>query len=365
MWILINKYVSKVSLPEDTGTHLIANIEWWYCFSYLTGDKGGRYAAMASFFRVGETELHKGHYLIFSLIDLGKEEQYNYSLIDSKLQLNLLGMYLPFYLLLHPADTSMWKLYKSLLVGKIPSPHSKMKKAVIEHYPTKLLYGDNQLVFSGENEDRFTVHLEDEKMEIDLQFSPVKPVSLIGGNGKPDDLYYYSFTKNNVQGRIQTENGIENVTGQGWFDHQWGHDYGLIQGDGWNWFGLQLNDGRELLLNEMHSNKGEKKLSQMANLIERDGTLRFTNDVSFQALKYWNSPQTNAKYPLEWKITIPEFSIEINVDAAFPKQEMPILGPLHAIWEGACNVYGQETLSNGKKKTLKGKGFMELVGYAF
>ena len=362
---MIKKFLQEVSLPEDTGPHLISNIEWWYCFSYLKGDLGGRYATMASFFRVGESELNRGHYLIYSLIDLNKEEQYNYSLIDSMLKMNLLAIYLPFYLLLHPADTRIWKLYKSLLMGKIPSPHSKMKKVTIKHNPTQLVYGDNKLIFSGENEDRFTVKLADEKLAINLQFIPVKPVSLIGENAKPDDLYYYSFTKNNVQGRIQTKNGVENVKGQGWFDHQWGLDYGLIQGEGWNWFGLQLNDGRELLLNEMHSNKGEKKHSQMANIIERDGTLRFTREVTFQALENWNSPQSNAEYPLEWKITIPEFSIELNVAAAFPKQEMPIIGPIQAIWEGTCHVYGQETLANGKKKQLNGKGFMELVGYAF
>lgn len=365
MFRLIKKFLNEVSLPEDTGPHIISNIEWWYHFSYLTGDQGGRYATMASFFRVGETELKKGHYLIYSLIDLTQEEQFNYSLIDSNLKLNLMAMYLPFYLLLHPADTRIWKLYKSLLIGKIPSPHSKMKKVTVEYNPTQLVFGDNKLIFSGENEERFTVQLVDEKLAIDLQFVPVKPVSLIGENGKPDDLYYYSFTKNNVQGRIQTENGIENVRGQGWFDHQWGHDYGLILGEGWNWFGLQLNDGRELLLNEMHSSKGENKYSQMANLIERDGTLHFTKNVSFLPLKNWSSSKSNAEYPLEWKIIIPDFSIDLNVTATFPKQEMPIIGPLQAIWEGTCNVYGQEILSNGKRKSLNGKGFMELVGYAF
>ena len=362
---IIKKFVDEVSLPKDTAPHLFSNIEWWYCFSYVTGDRGGRYATMASFFRIGETELNKGHYLIYSLIDLNKEVQHNYSLIDSKLKLNLIAMYLPFYLLLHPADSQIWRLYKSLLMGKIPSPHSKIKKAAISHHPTQLVYGENKLIFLGEKEESFNLQLVDEKLEINLDFVPIKTVSLIGENAKPDDLYYYSFTKNNVQGRIQTEKGIENVKGQGWFDHQWGHDYGLIRGDGWNWFGLQLNDGRELLLNEMHSNQGEEKISQMANLIERDGSLRFTRNIAFQALKKWKSETTKGEYPIEWKIVIPDFSMEINVAATFPQQEMPIIGPLHGIWEGTCHVYGQEILPNGKKKILNGKGFMELVGYAF
>lgn len=362
----MNKRTQEISLPKDTGPHLFSNIEWWYYFSYLTGDKGGRYATMASFFRIGETEFNKGHYLIFNLVDLDTQQHYSYSSIDSTLKRNMLAFYLPYYLLLHPTDRRIWKLYKNLLFGQIPAPHSQIEKATIKEHPTRLIYGDHTLTFFGENENRFNVHLFTKNLGIDLQFTPSKPLSIIGIDGKPDDLYYYSFTKNNVQGQIQTEKGIEKVRGQGWFDHQWGNDYGLLKGNGWNWFGLQLNDGRELLLNEMISNKGQKKYSPMANLIERDGSIRFTRDVSFQEIKYWESSITKAKYPIEWKIRIPDFSMALHVIAMFSDQEMPIIGPgsLQAIWEGACNVYGRETLSNGKSKTLAGKGFMELVGYA-
>ncbi|MFL0506846.1 lipocalin family protein [Ureibacillus sp. 179-F W5.1 NHS] len=360
----MKNFSNEVSLPKDTAPHLFSNVEWWYYFAYLTGEKGGRYATMASFFRIGETELNKGHYLIFSLIDLDKEIQYNYSQIDATLKWNLKAFYLPLYLLLRPNDKRIWRLQKSLLKGKIPSPHTQMKKVTIEHNPTELFYGDHQLSFFGEKEDRFNVQLVDKKLEIDLQFAPLKSIALIGEDGKPDELYYYSFTKNEVQGQIRTEQGTQKVTGQGWFDHQWGWDYALLKGnEGWNWFGLQLNDGRELLLNEMHTS-GEKTFSPMANLIERDGTLRFSRNVDFQEMKHWQSIQTKGKYPIEWKIVIPDFSMELNVKAAFPNQEMLIIGPLQAIWEGACIVSGQETLASGKRKNIYGKGFMELVGYA-
>ncbi|WP_040411641.1 lipocalin family protein [Desulfosporosinus sp. OT] len=238
-----------------------------------------------------------------------------------------------------------------------------VKCAAIERNPTKLRYGDNLLSFYGENEDSFRVHLIEKDVEINLDFSPLKPISLIGGNGKPDNLYYYSFTRNTVQGQIKTANGTENVIGQGWFDHQWGRDYGLMTGIGWNWFGLQLNDGRELLLNEQRSNKSTKTFSPMANLIDKKGILLFTRDVAFKELRYWQSPDTNANYPIEWEILIPEFSINLHVKALFPNQEMPIIGPLQAIWEGACILNGEETLPNNKIRSLDGNGFMELVGY--
>ncbi|RSK26582.1 hypothetical protein EJF36_06760 [Bacillus sp. HMF5848] len=359
---MAKKLTNKISLPGDAGPHSNSNIEWWYYFSYLNGDKGGKYAAMASFFRVGEAECYKGHYLIFTIIDLNRKTKKSYSLFDCRLKKNMLTTYLPFYLLLHPTDVRIWKLYKSLLIGKSPFPHSQTKNGKIKEYPTELIYGKNYLGFMGEKEDSFKVQLCEKDMELALHFTPTKPMSLIGGDGRPDDLYYYSFTRNNVHGQIDTDKGVEIVKGEGWFDHQWGRDYGLIKGVGWNWFGIQLDDGRELLLNEMHSFK--ETFSPMANLIEDDGSLRFTRNISFQEIHHWKSLKTNARYPIEWKITIPQFSIEILVKAVLPNQEMAIMGPLQAIWEGACSVSGHETLPDGSRKLIMGKGFMELVGYA-
>lgn len=355
----------KILLPKDAGPHALSNIEWWYFFSYLTGDKGGHYAAMASFFRVGEVEFFKGQYLIFTLIDLETETRQNFSLIDSNLKRVLISMYLPFHLLQHPLDINMWKLFKSLSKGQIPFPHSRFKKAKIKHNPTRLIYGENSLKFFGKREDSFEVNLIEENVKLNLQFTPLKPVALIGGDGKPNNLYYYSFTQNSVQGKIKTGRGTENVRGQGWFDHQWGRDYRLLTGYGWNWFGLQLKDSRQLLLQEARSNIKGNTFSPMANLIEEDGLLRFTEDVSFTEIKYWQSPKTGATYPVEWKICIPQFLMELQVTATFPEQEMPIIGPLQGIWEGTCNVTGSEMSPCGQTKPLNGKGFMELVGYAY
>lgn len=352
--------LTNISLPKDAGPHKDSNIEWWYFFSFLKGDRGGRYAVMASFFRVGELEFNKGHYIIHTLINLNTKKRLNYSSIDSKVKLNML-LYLPFYLLLHPTDRRMWRMYKSLLKNDIPSPHTLLKNTKIKQNPTELLYGKHKLSFKDENEDTFDVQLMEKDLEVTLEFTPSKPIALIGENGKPDDLYYYSFTKNRVLGKIKTDRGTEIVKGRGWFDHQWGRDYSLAKGFGWNWFGLQLSDGRELLLNEMNPNKPD---SSMANLVEKDGTLRFTRGISFKEMKHWKSLKTNARYPLEWKISIPEFAIELQVAAAFPSQEMQILGPIQAIWEGVCTVTGTEILSNGKRRMIDGMGFMELVGYA-
>ncbi len=362
--MLNNLFRKEVSLPEDKSPHSRVNIEWWYFFAYLTVDQAKQYALMASFFRVGEFPCSKGHYLIYTLIDLEQITRHNYSLLDAKLKRIILTQYLPIYLILHSRDTAMWNLFKSLLKSQIPAPHMLFAKTEIQQNPAKLVFGENTLTFFDNKEDFFKVRLAEKNWKLDLQFTPTKPVALIGGDGKPNNLYYYSMTRNQVTGELQTEKGSALVNGQGWFDHQWGIDYGLINGSGWNWFGLQLDDGRELLLNEERSKTG-KTFSPMANLIEADGSLKYSREVTFEPIEFWESPQTTVRYPIIWEIVIPAFSIELKVTATFPEQEMFIIGPLQAIWEGACILSGRETLPAGRINNLTGKGFVELVGYAF
>ncbi|MBT2662065.1 lipocalin family protein [Bacillus sp. ISL-45] len=55
----------------------------------------------------------------------------------------------------------------------------------------------------------------------------------------------------------------------------------MAKGSGWDWFGLQLSDGRELLLNQMSSGQ------PMANVIEEDGSIRFTRSITFKKIKRW------------------------------------------------------------------------------
>ncbi|HEX2927303.1 MAG TPA: lipocalin family protein [Ruminiclostridium sp.] len=354
----------KISFPEDTGPHVFTDIEWWYYYAFLKGDCGGNYAAMAAFYRAGELPVLKGHYLIFSLIDLNEQASQSFSLIDRRLANNILYINLPLYLLQFPCDKNVWKLYGSLIQDDLPFPHHWLSHASIEKDPLKLSYGDSSMIFKNDRTGRFNVIAADEAMEASLEFKPAKPFSLIGGNGKPDKLYYYSSTRNEVNGCIKKGSSLEHVTGEGWFDHQWGYTGDLLSRTGWNWFGLQLDDGRELLINEFRSIQTGKTFSPMANLIEADGRLRFTRNLALHPLKFWQSPLTNAVYPLEWNICIPEFGMTVAVSADFSEQEMPVLGPLQAIWEGACHISGHETKAIDDSTSISGKGFLELVGYA-
>lgn len=363
----IGSISKQVTLPRDIGPHSFTDMEWWYYYAFLNGKNGGKYAVMGAFYQAGELPILKGHYLIFSLIELtdtANPTKQSFSFIDKKLANNLMFINIPLYLFQCPRDENTIKLYKSLLDDKLPPPHKWLRYASIEEHPTSLFYEQSTMTFKEDKDGQFCASVADGVTEVNLEFNSVKPVSLIVGNGKPDRLYYYSFPRNEVMGYVKKADSIEYVTGEGWFDHQWGYTGDLLTKTGWNWLGIQLDDGRELLINEFRTIKTGDTFSPMANLIEPDGELKFTRNVTLEPSNYWQSPLTKAFYPLNWVITIPEFNIALNAEAIFPDQEMSVLAPLNAIWEGTCLVSGIETNSNYENMLVKGKGFLELVGYA-
>jgi len=348
-----------LSIPRDTAPHPESNLEWWYCYAILSGNGGSRYALMAAFFRVGEMPVGKGHYLIYSLIRLDKPQYIARSYADRALFYQMTGMYLPMYFLFKPGDGYAWEQYGQLVQGKLPPPHGWLSDVSVESRPTKLRYGHAELTFEDDARQAFSLRIDDPEGRIELDFSPDKPLTLVDEEGTLNGLYYYSTTRNRVTGRIRHPYGEEPVTGSGWFDHQWGRNYTLLKGDGWNWFGLQLDDGRELLASELHRPGSSGPKAQA--LLVLDGKAYVSKKVGIEPLRYWKSLRTGLTYPVDWRILAPELGLDIQVSSAFDRQEMPILGPLQAIWEGVCRVSGTD-LRN--RRQVSGQGFVELAGYA-
>ena len=219
------------------------------------------------------------------------------------------------------------------------------------------------MTFHDDHHTNFQLQLVSDNTHIRLDYSPLKPVSLIDEAGKVNGLRYYSVTRNRVHGELYSDDGMELLRGEGWFDHQWGRSYGLLQGEGWDWFGLQLQDGNELLINQLRSPDKTAAPYSVAKLIRWDGSVTTSEQVSLQPIRYWNSRLTSASYPIEWNISLPEFSMELHVIPLLDNQEMPIIGPLQAIWEGVCAVEGEIRSMSGGYVQVKGHGFVELVGY--
>lgn len=356
-----------ITLPKDAGPHPLSNVEWWYCYALLTGSRGGRYAVMASFFRVGEWAVPKGHYIIHSLVRLDRARFESRSELDRSLAVQMAGVYLPAYLLAHPSDGHTWDIYRRLLANALPPPHRYMPSSSVGARPTRLAYGPNRMTFANDGEADFELKLETDTARLRLKFAPSKPLSVIDETGGLNGLRYYSQTRSWVYGELYEEGRAETLRGEGWFDHQWGRSYGLLAGEGWDWFGLQLADGRELLVSRLRPAGGDSAAGEEtrteARLIRRDGSTAPSDRVSLRPLRHWKSAETGADYPVAWTISLPDYGMTLRVAPLLDRQEMPVLGPLRAIWEGVVAFEGDEQDGEGASARIAGYGFMELVGY--
>jgi predicted secreted hydrolase len=216
----------------------------------------------------------------------------------------------------------------------------------------------------------FSLHLDaGEADKVDLSFAATKPAMAVGGTGEtgltsPSDMHYFSLTRCQATGRVDTGKGYEQVTsGSGWIDHQWGSSW-TAENDGWDWWGIQLADGTDILVFRHRDLATGKTFFPLATFMDKDGNQTVTHKIVFTQLPgaTWKSPATGNRYPLHWALSFPEKRLKLDVAAAAESQEMPIFGPIGAIWEGACNVDAAWS-SGGATKHVPGGAYMELVGY--
>jgi predicted secreted hydrolase len=74
----------------------------------------------------------------------------------------------------------------------------------------------------------------------------------------------------------------------------------------------------------------------------------------------WQSPKNGGRYPIRWRVWIPERRIDLIVQAAFPDQELDTRGSTQVIyWEGSVTASG-----TAAGRPISGMGYLEMTGYA-
>ncbi len=353
-----------VGLPQDAGPHDASLIEWWYFNAFLTGESGKRYAVVGSFFRTGITPQRKGHYLIFSLADLDTKKKSAYSIID-RANLELLKAFLPLAALQQPGDPRPGKLLAILQKGQIPRPHRAIAStAAVKKRPFAIAFGKNSLAQASADARTWKARLVGDDFTLALTLSqPDRPPMLVGGAGKtglgkPDDMFYLSLTRMRSQGTLTRRGKAEKVSGDGWLDRQWGTSW-VVGDNGWDWFGLQLSDGSDLIVYRIKDNRSGKVLRAEATLLDRNGRQVVDKAPTFTPSGAWTDPVSKITYPRAFRVTLPAIGHTLTITPAFPDQTIPVLGIGDAIWEGVVHVSG----ARREGTPIEGRGYMELVGH--
>jgi predicted secreted hydrolase len=206
---------------------------------------------------------------------------------------------------------------------------------------------------------------DDEKgIAFDLSTHPTKPMVLQGPNGysrKADSgvaSLYYSFTRLATAGKLRMGDRAWTVRGESWMDKEFGSSQLGEDQVGWDWFSLQLRDGRDLMLYLLRRDDGGIDY-RGATLVAPGGSARYLMPEEWQVsvTESWTSPETEATYPARWRVELPAENLRLDVVPVLSDQEnrSRLPGGVY-YWEGAVAVQD----SAGE---LIGRGYVELTGY--
>lgn len=180
----------------------------------------------------------------------------------------------------------------------------------------------------------------------------------LGATGQPS--YYYSFTRMQVTGDLTAGQQILPVRGQAWMDHQWG-DFTQLSAAGWDWLGVQLDDGREVMAFFFRDSAGSRHFGA-ATLVDADGTSYplDAGEISVTPWQTWRSPSSGAVYPISWRVIVPKAHLDVFVSATVAHQELDTRRTTGlTYWEGQAVASVAET---GEQPL--GLAYIELTGYA-
>ena len=328
-----------VRLPRDLYAHNEAQTEWWYYTGHLKTLSGHQFGFELVFFK-RRTDLDR-----FGVVPL--------RLIANPL-------YLAHFAITDEARSSFRYAHRKSANGLLDPPAVTSAK----RYYLKL--GDWTV------REAQGLHLLHATLGDDLVFEaalrPARPAVLNGHEGvgvsfkdHGEASRYFSFTRMEAEGRITWYGQTERFEGSAWMDREFGTWRTTDNQKGWDWFGLQLETGAELMVYHIRDREGRPNPFSSGTFVDSQGarTHLAREDFTLQTTARWRSPRTGTLYPSGWRLRVPRFSIDVTITPVLKDQELDTRGTTMIVyWEGACTVEGLQ----GETQT-RGRAYVELVGY--
>jgi predicted secreted hydrolase len=316
-----------LSFPRDWGSHPQFRTEWWYVTGWITSAAGEQLGFQITFFR--------------SKPDLSGD---NPSAFAAK------QIVIAHCALSDPKRGRLWQDQRIARAG--------LGLAGAAEGDTHVWIGD----WSLKHEGPYVARIAAEDFSLDLTLSETQPVLMNGENGfsrkgpgEQAASYYYSLPHVQVTGTVSRRGSATRVSGEAWFDHEWSSEYLDPQAAGWDWIGINLEDGGALMAFQIRGLDGAPRWAG-GTFRGSDGALQVLKpaDVDFHAGRRWTSPRTGIVYPVEW--TVRAGARQFTLMPLLDDQENDTRLSTGAIyWEGAVRVYD--------KRKPAGRGYLELTGY--
>ncbi len=332
--------------PRDHGTHNETRTEWWYLTGHAQNAAGRTFGFQVTFFR--------------SRVDAAQPLQ---SRLAAKQLLfahaaitDLQGG-----ALLHDQRIARWN-------GEQPTQPAQRTRGVFARED------DLQVVLRDwfvqrEASGAYRTEVVGDEIAIAITASPTQAILLQGDQGfsrkgpEPSQAsFYITHPQLAVQGALTLRGERFTVSGQAWLDHEWSEAILHPEAVGWDWIGMNLDNGDSLTAFELRRADGSALWaggSYRTQAASNDplGARSFaTNQVRFTPQRHWTSPLTNGRYPVEWQVDTPagRFTARALLDA----QELDSRSSTGTVyWEGLSDLLDAQ----GQRV---GRGYLEMTGYA-
>ena len=325
-----------IRFPEDHGAHPAFKLEWWYYTGNLATQDGRRFGYQFTIFRnaLAPPDTSRPHseslwrtdqlyFAHFTVSDIENEEFYAFERF-SRGAAGLAGA--------QAEPFAVW--VDDWRAGQIGSDMPPMQ-----------------------------VKAEEDGVAIDLTMELKKPIVLHGesgysvkGPGKGNASYYYSMTRLQTRGTVTVDSETYPVEGFSWMDREWSTSLLAEDQEGWDWFSLQFDDGRELMYFNVRNESRAIDPYADGALIDRDGVRISLEpaEIKLDVLDTWES-DLGGIYPSRWRLRVPKEAIDIYIEPFMSNQELDVSV---RYWEGAVQVEG---MAGGQP--IGGSGYVELTGY--
>ena len=318
------------SFPQDHGAHPSYRNEWWYITGNVSSDRSVDIGFHATFFRIANSpdqpdrasawsasQLYMGHFAI-SVEGHGAVKAHERF---ARAAAGLSGARLN-----NNSSTTVW-----------------LDDWTLQHAP----------------DGAWKIKLAEGSEQLALTLTEEKPVVLQGQDGysqKSADpcnaSYYYSLPRLSAVGTIKSADQTYQVQGTAWIDREWSSS-ALASGQvGWDWFALQLDDGRDIMLYQLRKSDGSADPFSHAVEVDSQGNKREIPLPRIEISRWWQSP-TGAKYPVAGKLQRTDTDEVIVFTPLIDNQELLLTV---RYWEGAIRLTDEAGIPTGR-------GYLELTGY--
>ena len=318
----------KLVFPLDHGAHPDFRTEWWYATGWLSLPDGSPLGFQITFFRV-RTGIAQRNPSAFAPRQL---------------------------ILAHAAiaDPRLGRLHHDQRVARVG-----FGRAGFETTRTGVWVGDWRL---DQFDEHFKAEVRGGDFSYSLTFIPHGPPLLHGVGGfsvkAPDPRhasYYYSCPQLEVKGTVTLGGRQQAVTGRAWLDHEWSSELLPQTAQGWDWLGVNLDDGGALMAFRLRT-KEQTPLWTAATFRSAAGEVQVLSPeaVAFDPVRHWRSTRTGIAYPVEWRVRVGPRTLQLS--PLIDDQELDSRRTTGAVyWEGAVRV------TEGSHEV--GRGYLEMTGY--